>query len=252
MHARRLPARNGFLWLLASFRLFRANPALLSVLTLAYLFLVVMVNALPRIGPFLVPLALPAMILVVANGCRTIERGRGVSSLSLIHGLMTHRVALVRLGGLHLLGAILILFISTAIEGGQISLAESGKTVSEEETVAIMARLFIIALPVIAAFWFAPLLTGWDGVLPLKSVFFSFVAAWRNWRAFAIYGLTVMVVAVVLPGLLLITANAISKALVDVLSVVLKMAIIFVLAPTMMAGVYISYLDVFHGPEQSD
>jgi hypothetical protein len=118
--------------------------------------------------------------------------------------------------------------------------------------VGVMLRLFIIAIPAVAAFWFAPLLTGWDGVTPLKSVFFSFIAAWRNWRAFAVYVLAVVTVAIILPGLLLITANAISKTLVDVLSVVLKMATIFVLAPTMMASVYISYRDVFHGPDQAD
>jgi hypothetical protein len=252
MYARRLPARHGFLWLLASFRLFRANPPLLSALTMAYLFLVFAVNALPRIGPFLVPLALPAMILVIANGCRAIERGGGIGSIALMHGVKAQRVALVRLGGLHLLGAIIILFASTAIEGGQISLADSSKTITEEEMIGIMARLFVIALPVIAAFWFAPLLTGWEGVAPLKSIFFSFVAAWRNWRAFAVYVLAVIAVAVVLPGLLLITVNAVSKTLVEILSVALKVAIIFVLAPTMMASVYISYQDVFHRPSEGD
>jgi hypothetical protein len=252
MHARRLPASHGILWLAASFRLFRANPPLLSALTMAYIFLAIVVNALPRIGPFLVPLALPAMIVVVANGCRAIERGRGVSLIAMTHGLKMHRIALVRLGGLHLLGAIIILFISTAIEGGQISLADSAKTISEEEIVGFMARLFVIAIPVISAFWFAPLLTGWDGVAPMKAVFFSFVACWRNWRAFAVYGLAAVMVAIVLPGLLQILASAISKTLYEILLVVLKMAIIFILAPTMMAGVFVSYQDVFHGPAEAD
>lgn len=252
MHARRLPASHGFLWLLASFRLFRTNPALLTTLTLVYLFLVFAVNALPRIGPFLVPLALPAMILIVANGCRSIERNHGFNNIALLHGLQAHRVALVRLGGLHLLAAILILFITTAIEGTPVSLTDATPTLSEEEMIGIMARLFVIAVPAIAAFWFAPLLTGWDGVAPLKSVFFSFVAAWRNWRAFLVFGFTVIVVAIILPGFLMIVANTLSKALLEVLAVALKLAIIFVLAPTMMASIYVSYQDVFHGPSQPD
>lgn len=251
MHARRLPARHGFLWLMASFRLFRSNPGLLSTLTLAYLFLIFAVNALPRIGPFLVPLALPAMILIIANGCRSIERNRGLSNIALTYGLLKSRVALVRLGGLHLLAAILIMFITTVVEGGAVSLTEASRPLSEEEMIGVMARLFVIAIPAIAAFWFAPLLTGWDGIAPLKSVFFSFIAAWRNWRAFLVFGLTVIVVAILLPGILMILANAISEALLDVLAVALKLAIIFVLAPTMMASIYVSYQDVFHGPSDS-
>ena len=59
MHARTLPARHGILWLLAGFALFRRNPPLLTVLTFAYLLLVVLINLVPLIGPFMLPLALP-------------------------------------------------------------------------------------------------------------------------------------------------------------------------------------------------
>lgn len=248
MQARRLPARHGFLWLIASFRLFRANPPLLTALTMAYLFLIVAVNLLPLVGPFLVPLALPALIVVLANGCRAIERGGGVGTVALTYGVQQHRVPLVRLGGLHLLGSMFILATSILMEGGQPSLVGPDKTLDEQQMLAMMARLLIVALPVITAFWFAPLLTAWDDVSPLKSVFFSFVAAWRNWRAFAVYGLSAGLVAIALPGLLLIAAGAISAVLVNVLSIALKMALIFVVAPTLMASVYVSYQDVFHGP----
>jgi hypothetical protein len=57
----------------------------------------------------------------------------------------------------------------------------------------------------------------------------------------------VAAVAVVAPGLLLIAAGAMSVSLVNVLSIVLKMLFIFVMAPIMMATVYVSYRDVFHG-----
>jgi hypothetical protein len=252
MQARRLPARHGIFWLVASFRLFRANPPLLSALTMAYLFLAIMVNALPSFGPFIVPLALPAIIVIIANGCRAIERGRGISPVALSHGLKTRRTALVRLGGLHLLGAIVILFVSTLVEGGQFNIARATRPVSDEEAIGFVVRLFVIAIPVIAAFWFAPLLTAWDGVAPLKSVFFSAVAFWRNWRAFAVYGLVAILVAIVLPGLLQVLASAISKTAFGIVQTVLKLAILFVLAPTMMAGVYVSYQDVFHGPAETE
>lgn len=247
MQARRLPARHGLLWLIASFRLFRANPPLLTTLTMAYLLVVIAVNFLPLIGPFLVPLALPALIVILANGCRAIERGGGIGAVALSYGIQQRRVPLVRLGGLHLLGSVIILAASMFVEGGQLSLAGADKDVDETVVLGAMARLMVVALPVVTAFWFAPLLTAWDEVAPLKSVFFSFVASWRNWRAFAVYVLSVGAVAIALPGLLLIAAGALSVTAINVVSIALKIALIFVVAPIMMASVYVSYQDVFHG-----
>ena len=76
MQAHKLPARHGIFWLIAGFRLFRSNPPLLTVLTLGYLFAVVFINLLPVIGPFLLPLVLPVLAVIVANGCRVAENAR--------------------------------------------------------------------------------------------------------------------------------------------------------------------------------
>jgi hypothetical protein len=247
MQARRLPARHGFLWLIASFRLFRANPPLLTTLTMTYLLVVIVVNFLPLIGPFLVPLALPTLIVILANGCRAIERGGGVGTVALTYGIQQHRVPLMRLGGLHLLGSVIVLVASMLVEGGHVPLIGADRDIDEAAVLGAMARLMIVALPAVTAFWFAPLLTAWDDVTPLKSVFFSFVASWRNWRAFAVYGLSVGAIAIALPGLLLITAGALSATVVNVFSMALKMVLVFVMAPIMMASVYVSYQDVFHG-----
>ena len=58
MDARRLPANRGAFWLLGGFALFRRNPPLLTLLTFTYLLLVVVINLIPAIGPFLLPLIL--------------------------------------------------------------------------------------------------------------------------------------------------------------------------------------------------
>jgi hypothetical protein len=110
-----------------------------------------------------------------------------------------------------------------------------------------MLQLLAIAMPVVAAFWFASLLTVWGEVTPVKAVFFSFVASWRNWRAFAVYGLTAGLIAIVIPGVLSIAFNALPEALGKGLSIAVSMLLIFVMAPVMMASVFVSYQDVFHG-----
>lgn len=245
MQARRLPARHGFLWLIASFRLFRANPPVLTALTMAYFFVILAIGMLPYLGRYLVPLVLPALVVIMANGCRAIERGGGLGGIALTHGMERQRIPLARLGGLHLLGSIVI-EIASNLTGGGLPLLGSGQKIDEEEVLATLARQTIIALPITTALWFAPLLTAWDDVPPVKSVFFSFVASWRNWRAFAIFGLSLAIIAVAFPGLILVLGGAISAAVANILTIALMLAIIFVMAPVTMASVYISYRDVFH------
>lgn len=245
MQARRLPARHGALWLVAGFRLFRSNPPLMTALTLGYWACVVIINLVPILGPVLLPILLPMLTVAVANGCRAAEQGRLLTGTALTIGLKKHRVALVRLGGLHLLGSLAILGVSLLFDNGDLFAGLAQGKLDEEQLVAFFLRLMAIAAPVLMVFWFAPLLAGWDSVPALKSVFFSAVASFRNWRAFAAYAATVAGIGVVLPGLILVLAGLINAGLASTLSVVLRMLLVFVLAPALTASLYISYRDVF-------
>lgn len=244
MDARRLPARHGLLWLLGGFALFRRHPPLMTALTFSYLMIVVVVNLIPKIGPLLLPLLLPALTVMLGNGCRAVERGQPFVSETLLAGISAQRAGLARLGGLHLLGSSLVVILGAAL-GDPINLADG---MSTEEAYALardMAIILALASPLLMAFWFAPLLAAWDGVGAVKSLFFSFVASWRNWRAFAAYGLALVGIGGVLPGVILIVAAQISPSVQAVLSTALRMLLIFILAPTLVASIYLSYRDVF-------
>ena len=244
MDARRLPARHGVLWLLAGFALFRRHPPLMTALTFSYLLTVIVANLIPKIGPFVLPLLLPTLTVILANGCRAIERRQVFGGETLFAGIGPQRSGLAQLGGLHLVGSSLLVLGGFAL-GEPINLNDG---LDPAETVVLATDIGIIlvmASPMLMAFWFAPLLTAWDGVSAGKSLFFSFVASWRNWRAFAMYGLALILVGALVPGLILIVAGAISQTLLSILSVALRMLLIFVLAPTMVASVYLSYRDVF-------
>ena len=251
MDARRLPARHGVLWLLAGFALFRRHPPLATVITFAYLLSVIVVNLIPKVGPFLLPLLLPILTVMLANGFRAIERGQSFSSETLIAGVSAQRVGLMRLGGLHLVGSSLLVLGGFAL-GEPINISDG---LDQAEAIALasdLAVILLLASPLLMAFWFAPLLAAWNGVGAGKSLFFSFVACWRNWRAFTMYGLTLLVMGGVLPGLILVVAGLIWPTLATILSVALRMLLIFVLAPTMAASVYLSYRDVFEAPAKPD
>ncbi len=248
MQARRLPAKRGVFWLVAGYQLFRRNPPLLTALTLTYLLVVqVSVSLLPGVGPFLLPLALPTMVLIVANGARIADQGNRLLPGALLHGIKGNGIPMLRLGGMHLVGAFIFIGIVLLLENGGVTFADFEKG-DDPELVWELLRLLLLAIPFLMAFLFPPYLTGWDGVPAAKSVFFSFVACVRNWRALAAYLFVVGAVAVAVPGLALMLAGSVSDSAVQVVQVVVRMLMLFLLAPVLTASVYVGYRDIFHPP----
>lgn len=245
MDARQLPARHGVLWLLGGFALFRRHPPLMTALTFGYLLTVLVVNLIPKFGPFLLPLLLPTLTVMLGNGCRAVEQGRPLGGEALVAGIAANRLGLLRLGGLHLVGSSLLVLIAGATLGEPVNIGDGLDSAEAMGLVADMGVILLLASPLLMAFWFAPLLAAWDGVGAGKSLFFSLVASWRNWRAFTMYGLALVLVGALLPGLILVIAGFLSQSLLNILSVALRMLLIFILAPTMVASIYLSYRDVF-------
>lgn len=268
MQARRLPAERGTWWLFEGFRLFRRNPPLITALTLIYLVLVQsLVSVLPGIGPILLPLVLPALTLFVANGCRLVDEGRAPSKETLLLGLRGNGTAMLRLGGLQLAGAVALVLINLALndsnavdpfaslgepagplappDGADGGVTAPADPAHEAAVLWSLLRLMLLSLPLILAFWFAPFLTGWEKVAPLKALFFSIVASWRNWRAFGMFGLGAVVVAGILPGFILILTSQIAGVALSAAFIALRMVLIFLVAPVLTASIYISYRDIF-------
>lgn len=262
MQARRLSAERGTYWLLEGFRLFRRNPPLITALTLTYLLVIqVLVVLLPGIGPVLLPLLLPALTLVVANGVRLVDEGRAPGKATLLRGLGGNGPALLRLGALQLAGAILLVLLNLLFNAGADPLAglkpaplspNMGEIApdatpgAEAAALGALARMMLLALPIVLAFWFAPFLVGWDRVPPVKALFFSTVASFRNWRAFGMFGLGAIVLAGIIPGVLLILVGQIAGMALSVAFVAMRLILVFLVAPVLTASVYVSYRDIFH------
>ena len=262
MQARRLPAARGTFWLFEGFRLFRRNPSLITALTLAYLLVVqILVILLPGVGPIILPLVLPVLTLIVANGCRLVDEQKAPSKALLLRGISGNGRALLRLGGLQLLGALLLVLLNLALNDGTDPLAnldaslatpnmgEAGtpaNPAAEAQMLGALFQLLLLAAPMIVAFWFAPFLVGWDRVSPFKSLFFSWVASWRNLGAMGMFGLAALVLAGVLPGFILIAVSQVAGLALNVAFIALRMVLIFLVAPVLTASIYVSYRDIFH------
>lgn len=290
MQAHSLPAERGTYWLLEGFRLFRRNPPFITALTLLYLLLVQGIALLlPGIGPILLPLILPALTLIVANGCRLVDEGQKPGKENLLRGLAGkdgNGPAMLRLGGLQLAGAVILVILSTALGDGTDPFADAAEATPpavvgmesplpgsagsdsppaseapptnstnpagaaadppEAAILGALLRLMLMAAPLIIAFWFAPFLVGWDRIGPLQSLFFSIVASWRNWRALGMFTLGAVLIAGIVPGLILIVISQIAGLALSVALIAMRMVLIFLVAPVLTASIYVSYRDIFH------
>lgn len=257
MQALKLPARNGLAWLLGGFNLVRRRPATLMAIVSAYWFVVLFVSSLPYLGSMLASLIMPALSVGVMNACRRSDQGeapRLEALISAFRGKPQVTRNLLALGALYLSVSLLVLYLTSLVDGGTLMGLMTGRQVSAEalqaEEFHSAAQLALLLMaPVLMAWWYAPMLASWNELPVGKALVFSFVACWRNWKAFTVYGLAAA--AFSLP-LLYLAALAMMSASVGESSAtqVLFLFAILVLAPVYFASFFFTYRDVFRRPDE--
>ncbi len=251
MQALSLPASSGWRWLSEGFRLFRKNHTMLTLLVISYWLLMAFISLVPLLGTVIGTVCLPAFSVSLMNACQSIDRGAPVNYRLLFSGFASYLRPLLILGVIYLVATIGILGLSSFIDDGVLMrLILSGRKPPEEalHSGALLSATqlaLVLFAPLMMAFWYAPVLTGWHGFQPGKSLFFSFVACARNWRAFMVYGLVIAGIATILPALLLGIFALLLPGGTGLVTLLLTMLIVLVLAPTMFASFYVSYRDVF-------
>jgi hypothetical protein len=101
--------------------------------------------------------------------------------------------AMLKLGGLYALGFLLVMGISALFDGGQFaSVYLNGEPITRElaNDPEFQQALWVgmgLYLPLAILFWHAPALVHWHGVSPVKSLFFSAMACWKNKGALLVY-----------------------------------------------------------------
>ena len=251
MQALILPANRGWRWISEGFALFRKKHLVLTLLVLAYWLLMAVVNSFPLVGQIAATLLIPVFSVSLMNGCRAVEQGRGLNPQLLFSGFNSNLRTLLLLGGIYLLASSLIFSATVLVDDGLLfKLVVFGQRPDED---AIAASNIIAAgqvaltmfLPLMMAYWFAPVLVAWHGLGAGKALFFSFVACARNWRAFVVYALSVVVAGALLPGLVAGVLTSLFASAAGWFSVLFTVLIVLVLLPTLYASFYISYRDVF-------
>lgn len=258
MQALKRPAGAGLFWLTNGFQLVRRRPAALIAVVAAYWFVVLFVSALPYLGTLLASVLMPALSVGVMNACRRAEAGELPRLDVLISALRDdakRSQSLFAIGALYLALSLVVLFLTSLVDGGTLLHLMTGRQVSAEALQAgdfqLASQLALVLMaPILMAWWYAPMLVSWHRLAIGKALVFSFVAVWRNWKPFLVYGLATLAFSM---PLLYLAALAMSSAAIGQASSVqiLFMLAILLLAPIYFASFYFTYRDVFTSGDET-
>jgi hypothetical protein len=191
-------ARTGLTWVKLGFKTFMQQPLAMSGLFFMFMAMLSIASLVPFIGSALALALLPAATLGLMAATQEATKGNFPMPSILISAFRAGQQrlkAMITLGAMYAVGFLAIMVVSSFIDGGQFAkLYLVGGKITEELVlkpdfqIAMWVTLALY-LPLSLMFWHAPALVHWHGVAPVKSVFFSFMACYKNLAAFTVYGL---------------------------------------------------------------
>jgi len=197
-----VPARTGAEWVRSGLKTFWRQP--LAFISLFFLFMaaISIASQLPFVGSVLAPVLLPFMTLglMVATSVAHANEGQRAAApamfVAAVGAVRTEWRPMIVLGLISAVYFVAAVGVSALIDGGQLARAYLLDETLAPEVIASSdfqtARMFVMALnlPLSLAMWHAPALVHWHQVEPVKSLFFSLVALFRNFGAYAMFCLS--------------------------------------------------------------
>jgi hypothetical protein len=252
-------ARRGAYWLHAAHAMLSTyRVAWLSLLFLYYL-VVGIVDLVPIVGQFGLPLLKPVFAVGFLAAAWNQERGGKPELRLLFQGFRSNLWALLPLGAFMLIGISVAVLSTSLVDGGKLVAVLSGKLKLDETLLATgelqagMLFAALLAMPVILALWFAPALVVFQDCNAVEALALSLRASLANWKPLTVYSLLVFVFGGVLPGVATALVSAVIPAsYVLPVVVALLLPYVFLFVATLHISDYVSYRDVFHFDERLD
>lgn len=226
---KQVPITNAWSWIVSGFYLFKANPVMWIILFLIYLAIIVPISLIPVVGSILSTLLAPVFAAGLMWGCKAVAEQQDLEINHLFAGFKQNTAQLIAVGGAYMVGLLLIaVMVVLALDKETIDVLMQGKTLSPEQADSMLLPIMVamlLLLPLLMAYWFAPVLVGLNQLTAKQAMRLSFMACLRNTLPFLLYGLIFMLLLMlaIIPfglGLLLVV-------------------------PLMMTSLYTSYVDVF-------
>jgi hypothetical protein len=189
-----VPARTGIQWVKLGIQTFLRQPLALAGLFFMYMAAVLVLGAIPFLGPVLVMVLMPAATLGMMVATEHATQGRFPMPSVLVSAFRAGKQrarAMLVLGVIYALVLVAISLLATLIFPEGISVeAVEGAAAGAPQIQVKPGFLFAgaLQLPFVVLFAHAPALVHWHGVSPVKSLFFSAIAFWRNFAAFVVFG----------------------------------------------------------------
>ena len=240
-----VPARTGIQWVKLGVQTFFRQPLGLTGLVFMYGAAYALLGAIPYVGIVALAVLTPAATLGmfvaterVSNGTFPMpsvfvagfRAGPGCTRAMLVLGLMHVAVLVV------LLGALALVFPGPAIEATEATATAPAKV----QLSPVLLIAFALQLPLLVLFAYAPALVFWHGITPVKSLFFSAIAFWRNIRAFVTYAATWFLLLSVLLILLLLVSGGNRVVMLQFLA---PFSLVFL--AMLFTSMYFSFRDTF-------
>ena len=196
----RPPASAGLLWIKEAWRLFKQAPVPWMGMTALVFMVIIGVNMIPWIGRYAIELLSPFLVAGYFSASRAAVAGEPVPFIHLGAGIRDGRDALLRIGGVYLIGSLLIFALVTWITGSDLrELMQqmqdpAGRSTTEfnnlvANALPAMMLASILFAPLLMATWFSPGLALFDGYPAGCALWWSLWACWVNWRPILYYSL---------------------------------------------------------------
>ena len=246
-----VPARTGFTWVKLGIKTFMQQPLAMSGLFFMFMAILSLATLVPFVGAALALALLPAATLGLMAATQEATKGKFPMPSIMISAFRAgqqRKRAMMILGALYAVGFLAIMGISALFDGGQFAkLYLVGGKITEELVTQDSFQLAMgvargLSLPLSLLFWHAPALVHWHGVTPVKSLFFSFMACYKNFGAFTVFGLAwtgVFIVAAITVSLIATLLGNPMVASVVMFPVALSIVAMF------FTSVYFTFRDSF-------
>lgn len=192
-----VPASRGLQWAQQGIRLCLSQPLGFVSLLGMIATLVMLMLGFQILGLVLVVIAMPLLWMSFMLATRRVMAGERITPAVLIEAAKApaDRKNWLKLGAMYGLGTLLVTVIAGVLGPDIEALADAVEQASQDSSLLSnpvvqenMLWRLALSLPLSLAFWHTPALVYWGRVPPVKALFFSAVASWRNLGAFVVYG----------------------------------------------------------------
>jgi cell division protein FtsL len=249
---KKITFRDSIRWNKESFKLFKKTPNQSLMLSLAYLFIFMLLPSMPMIQIFSISSILiwPIFLVFAVNFYKTHDKNKEENFLAVFEKIKPRLATLLMLGLICLIYAAMVTMVLNSEMQGFIKLSENNNELVTviNNFVPMIGKLILLLLPLLMATWFSPMLIVYNNYSLFKSIKSSIAGCLMyifplglSWLIFSTIAILFMLSCGLLIGALASLFPAIGPSLMG--------AIIFfallVITSVMFAFQYISYRDIF-------